>query len=81
MCGTPVPEKNEEPQEELPEKVVCSQCGYELNEETKFCPICGTPVIIQEQEYEKQEEIHCVKCGAKIEESMAFCPECGQEVK
>jgi len=52
-----------------------------LNEETKFCPICGTPVIIQEQEYEKQEEIHCVKCGAKIEESMAFCPECGQEVK
>ena len=68
----------EKKEETIQEKIVCSQCGYELNEEIKFCPNCGS-VVLEKQDM--PEKVNCSKCGAKIDKTMVFCPECGQEIK
>ncbi len=68
-------------------KNICPDCGYEGEEDDKFCPKCGT-------ELEKhmvcpscgnevsEDDQFCSKCGTKIklESSMSKCPECGVEL-
>lgn len=64
-CGGELVEK-EEP------KLVCSNCGTELNPGTKFCPECGTKVLL--------EKLQCSACGFELTPGAKFCPECGTKV-
>lgn len=49
-------------------KMICNNCGAEIEEGMKFCGECGEAV--------PQVKI-CVSCGAEIAIRMKFCPECG----
>jgi len=69
----------------------CSNCGKKIEEGTKFCSGCGTPVIeaqtiprqtpVQQQTAEtKLPPVFCTNCGKKIEEGTKFCSGCGTPV-
>lgn len=47
----------------------CTGCGYELNENAKFCPKCGTKVAIM-----------CKNCGYLVNYGTNFCTRCGMPV-
>ncbi|WP_157771307.1 zinc-ribbon domain-containing protein, partial [Paenibacillus sonchi] len=44
----------------------CRNCGEEVVPGAKFCPHCGTSVIIP-----------CAGCGHVLQPGQKFCPECG----
>ena len=72
----------------------CSSCGRELTEIQRFCPQCGTPVAVTEEEPvdpapdgAEAEEVAaasptplCAACGAELEGEERFCGECGAAV-
>lgn len=50
----------------------CRKCGYELNDNNEFCPVCGTEV--KQQQITKQ----CDLCGSELNYDDKYCPKCGQ---
>lgn len=53
--------------------MVKCKCGYENDDEAKFCSNCGETI-----------EVSCPKCGAKLDKQSLFCYSCGcnlQETK
>lgn len=65
----------------------CSNCGTQLNDNSNFCHICGTPVNGAQvtKNTERKEEFvgkvfKCPNCGSVITESTVVCPECGFEI-
>ncbi len=54
--------------------VACKNCGCELKEGAKFCPECGTEVIVEKFSSENQ---FCPNCGYKMPKGLKFCPVCG----
>lgn len=48
--------------------IVCSKCSKQLEDGSKFCEHCGTPV---------QETIFCSNCGKQASTGFAFCENCG----
>ena len=53
--------------------VSCSNCGFDAGE-SKFCPKCGSEIIIEKLEN------HCPNCGSDVGDS-AFCPKCGTKIE
>lgn len=51
--------------------MVCNQCGTSLEEEAKFCHVCGAKI-----EKEVNQKKYCVNCGAELHGR--FCTSCGQ---
>ena len=49
---------------------VCSQCGFENAEGTKFCSECGNKLGLPAVQ-------KCGQCGAEYETGAKFCGECG----
>ena len=35
----------------------CSSCGYEVNENTRHCPMCGNPIYLQEKAPVENESV------------------------
>ena len=47
--------KQIEPDPSYPsETILCLQCLHILDEEFKFCPYCGTEIVLQEEEKENE---------------------------
>jgi len=66
----------------------CSNCGKNLEESTKFCPVCGNAVPEQTHTMQEppptplrpQAEMHfCPKCGSVVPLNARFCAACGNE--
>lgn len=49
--------------------VICSNCGHENGDGSKFCVECGTKLVALPK--------FCPECGTKIDGVVKFCPECG----
>lgn len=47
----------------------CPQCGESLQENAKFCFMCGFKI---------PRIVVCPKCGSQMEERAVFCPMCGE---
>lgn len=58
--------------EKVEETLVCPNCGKTLDPGTKFCPECGTKVLL--------EKLQCSACGFELTPGAKFCPECGTKV-
>lgn len=63
--------------EEKEKSIICSNCGKELNINTKFCNYCGQLVS---QSAEERKMVSCVHCGKKILRTSKFCNFCGESV-
>lgn len=50
---------------------ICKSCGYETDEQCRFCPKCGSPMT---------HIIYCRNCGKQIEDNNVFCPFCGTRI-
>lgn len=66
--------------------LICSNCNKEMDNDTKFCPNCGTPVKenINEEKRKVVFEgiIHkCPNCGEILNSFVTNCPACGYEVR
>ena len=53
-------------------KMICPNCGAEVDDSAKFCTQCGSPM--------EEVPMFCANCGCKLEEPAAFCPECGAKL-
>lgn len=60
----------------------CGNCGKQLKANDVFCPECGLPVQIQQQQQQQTANMmgssFCPECGTEIFESDVFCPNCGK---
>ncbi|MCQ2509908.1 MAG: M48 family metalloprotease, partial [Lachnospiraceae bacterium] len=53
---------------------VCVSCGNPLDENAKFCGMCGTRVA------EKPKRVFCINCGEpELDSEAAFCVYCGEK--
>lgn len=62
----------------------CSNCGKEINDSSKFCPECGTPVSLNDgkREIAFDGEMHkCPNCGEVLSAFVSVCPTCGYELR
>ena len=50
--------------------IKCEKCGNEIQNSSKFCPNCGTPVGTKKVE-------KCPKCGKERIQNAKFCDACG----
>jgi RNA polymerase subunit RPABC4/transcription elongation factor Spt4 len=55
----------------MKEKVMCSECGSEIDADVRVCPECG-------EEFEG-EEFQCPKCQKLVPEEADVCPHCGNK--
>ncbi len=66
--------------EETP-TVQCTGCGAQLDDDARFCEVCGMPVGQSVQEEPPVQEQVCVNCGNPLREGAAFCGMCGTKVE
>lgn len=60
----------------------CKKCGRKLNDGARFCPGCGTQVIVKQSSQAVSSAEHvCLACGAPLRKGVAFCMKCGTKVK
>ncbi len=50
----------------------CTNCGSVVDQGSKFCGACGTPVVTQ--------QLRCPHCKSKVDQNDRFCGDCGNSV-
>lgn len=60
----------------------CASCGAELRPNTKFCGVCGAPVVSQpaappELAVQPASPVYCINCGTRLQPDDVFCLSCG----
>jgi NADH pyrophosphatase NudC (nudix superfamily) len=65
-------------------KINCPYCSDKIDEDSKYCPHCGSDLVyIKEESGGTQEEIkteHCLSCGTELSKEAKFCGKCGQKL-
>ena len=60
----------------------CKKCGRKLNDGARFCPGCGTQIIVKQSSQAVSSAGHvCLACCAPLRKGVAFCMKCGTKVK
>lgn len=64
----------------------CTNCGYQMTDNSKFCANCGTPAIQSSSNTERKTifdgEIHkCPNCGELLRAFETVCPTCQFELR
>ena len=60
--------------------VLCKNCGTELKDGVKFCPSCGSKVVIPEPQAPAAAADKCPGCGNPVNPGQKFCPVCGTKI-
>lgn len=58
----------------------CKNCGNEIIEGSKFCVVCGEPIVEVEEEVVTLQSFICLNCGYGIDDDSKFCPMCGGDL-
>lgn len=57
-------------------RFVCQKCRYQTDEITKFCPMCGNPMIAS-----GNGKLICPSCNSnRIRPGERYCPDCGTPI-
>ncbi len=63
--------------------MICSNCGANLPEDSKFCTACGRLLAVSDQLREdlvaSTAARVCASCGALLDDDDLFCPFCGKK--
>lgn len=57
----------------------CPNCQGDIDENQRFCGICGFDTTQKEEKKEEKKRLTCSNCGCDINENVKFCPECGNK--
>ncbi len=60
--------------------MICSNCGANVEDGVKFCPVCGAAQPEpqpQPQPQPQPKQGFCPKCGQPVDGSSSFCASCG----
>lgn len=62
-------------------KMICSECGHEINENEECCPNCGYPTtdIPREEKEDGNQLAQCPNCGKEISAIAKECPYCKED--
>lgn len=60
-------------------QIKCSECGFLMPEESKFCGKCGVQIQKGESEIEKEIQ-RCPKCNSEVPDTAKFCRHCGTKL-
>ncbi len=55
------------------DEIECSNCRIMLKANTKFCPECGTKIVVK-------KSFFCTECGEPVNPSKKFCANCGAKI-
>lgn len=55
----------------------CTECGYKVEDDARFCPECGA--LLGENAGEESSGF-CIGCGRPLDADGGFCSQCGQPV-
>lgn len=59
--------------------IICSNCGNEAAEGSKFCNVCGKALDVSKKTEPTVTVLHCPSCGATINSFIGKCESCGCE--
>lgn len=64
----------------------CTNCGYQINDEARFCSSCGVAVTTVSGESQRRtvydgEIYKCPKCGEDLNAFVTICPVCNYELR
>ena len=62
------------------EQVSCEYCGEKIEEDAKFCPICGSSLTKKEEVVEKRTTRNCPNCDQELPLDAKFCAKCGEKL-
>ncbi|WP_434309573.1 zinc ribbon domain-containing protein [Hominifimenecus sp. rT4P-3] len=71
ICDTPAPELSDKSEP----AIFCENCGQALLSDSKFCYVCGTPII------KGEPKMICNKCNHELPDDSKFCPYCGNKIE
>mgnify|MGYP003181856771 FL=1 len=62
-------------------KMICPECGHEINENEECCPNCGYPTtdIPREEKEDGNQLAQCPNCGKEISVIAKECPYCKED--
>ena len=63
------------------EQISCEYCGEKIEEDAKFCPICGSSLTKKEEIVEEEKTVKkCSSCGEVLPLDAKFCAKCGEKL-
>ncbi len=60
--------------------VTCPKCQANVPQGSKFCPNCGTTIVLAPPSSASSSTSSCPNCGKPVAAGAKFCPECGQKL-
>lgn len=61
---------------------ICSECGEAVQNDVKYCPKCGAPVLCDAlPDANTADTPVCPKCSAPVDPDQEFCVVCGEKIK
>jgi ribosomal protein L40E len=57
----------------------CPYCHEKIDDDAKFCSVCGSDLTEKEKEVEDKSTKPCFNCGHKLPIDAKFCAKCGEK--
>jgi RNA polymerase subunit RPABC4/transcription elongation factor Spt4 len=73
-----IPSRAPLPSTEITDERSCKVCGFMLTDESTECPMCDSPVLVEEEDV---PEFRCPVCESPLDMDAAICPTCEVDLK
>lgn len=80
MQSAPVTRQIEPSIKKLVGQINCEYCGEKIEEDAKFCPICGSSLTKKIKIVEEKTTRDCPNCNQELPLDAKFCAKCGEKL-